>query len=60
MKAVKKSSKCPSGPVFIMAPRRPDPETAQFEERRTGGFIFENEWQSFRTRQNRGSSATTQ
>lgn len=25
----------------------------QFEERWTGGFIFENEWQSFRTRQNR-------
>ena len=24
-----------------------------FEERWTGGFIFENEWQSFRTRQNR-------
>jgi site-specific DNA-methyltransferase (adenine-specific)/adenine-specific DNA-methyltransferase len=24
-----------------------------FEERRTGSFIFENEWQSFRTRQNR-------
>jgi DNA modification methylase len=25
----------------------------EFEERWTGGFIFENEWQSFRTRQNR-------
>ena len=25
----------------------------QFEERWTGGYIFENEWQSFRTRQNR-------
>jgi hypothetical protein len=24
-----------------------------FEERWTGGYIFENEWQSFRTRQNR-------
>jgi hypothetical protein len=23
-----------------------------FEERWTGGYIFENEWQSFRTRQN--------
>lgn len=25
----------------------------EFEERRTGGYIFENEWQSFRTRKNR-------
>jgi site-specific DNA-methyltransferase (adenine-specific)/adenine-specific DNA-methyltransferase len=25
----------------------------EFEERRTGSYIFENEWQSFRTRQNR-------
>jgi site-specific DNA-methyltransferase (adenine-specific)/adenine-specific DNA-methyltransferase len=25
----------------------------QFEERWTGSYIFENEWQSFRTRQNR-------
>jgi site-specific DNA-methyltransferase (adenine-specific)/adenine-specific DNA-methyltransferase len=27
--------------------------TPDFEERWTGGYIFENEWQSFRTRQNR-------
>ncbi len=26
---------------------------AEFEERWTGGYIFENEWQSFRTRQSR-------
>jgi site-specific DNA-methyltransferase (adenine-specific)/adenine-specific DNA-methyltransferase len=25
----------------------------QFEERWTGGYIFENEWQSFRTRRSR-------
>ena len=30
-----------------------------FEERWTGGFIFENEWQSFRTRQNRALELTT-
>ena len=30
-----------------------------FEERWTGGFIFENEWQSFRTRQNRELELTT-
>lgn len=34
---------------------RPQGELAlpEFEERWTGGYIFENEWQSFRTRQNR-------
>jgi DNA modification methylase len=31
----------------------------QFEERWTGGFIFENEWQSFRTRQSRDLDLTT-
>ena len=30
-----------------------------FEERWTGGFISENEWQSFRTRQNRTLEMTT-
>ena len=28
-------------------------ELQEFEDRWTGGYIFENEWQSFRTRQNR-------
>ena len=32
---------------------------AEFEERWTGGFIFENEWQSFRTRQNRELDLST-
>ncbi|WP_160285696.1 DNA methyltransferase [Pseudomonas knackmussii] len=31
----------------------------EFEERWTGGYIFENEWQSFRTRQNRNLELTT-
>jgi site-specific DNA-methyltransferase (adenine-specific)/adenine-specific DNA-methyltransferase len=31
----------------------------QFEERWTGGYIFENEWQSFRTRQNRNLELAT-
>jgi site-specific DNA-methyltransferase (adenine-specific)/adenine-specific DNA-methyltransferase len=31
----------------------------KFEERWTGGYIFENEWQSFRTRQNRDLELTT-
>jgi hypothetical protein len=30
-----------------------------FEERWTGGYIFENEWQSFRTKQNRNLELTT-
>lgn len=28
-------------------------ETGQWEERWTGGYVFENEWQSFHTRKNR-------
>ncbi len=34
-------------------PPQGDLALPQFEERWTGGYIFENEWQSFRTRQNR-------
>ena len=42
---------------------RPSPSgrgsNTEFEERWTGGFIFENEWQSFRTRQSRALELTT-
>ncbi len=31
----------------------------EFEERRTGGYIFENEWQSFRTRKSRDLELVT-
>jgi site-specific DNA-methyltransferase (adenine-specific)/adenine-specific DNA-methyltransferase len=34
-------------------------EVVEFEERWTGGYIFENEWQSFRTRRNRDLELTT-
>ena len=34
-------------------------ELPQFEDRWTGGYIFENEWQSFRTRQSRELELTT-
>ena len=34
-------------------------EFIEFEERRTGAFIFENEWQSFRTRKDRSLELTT-
>jgi hypothetical protein len=37
----------------------PQGELPAFEERWTGGYIFENEWQSFRTRQNRDLELTT-
>jgi site-specific DNA-methyltransferase (adenine-specific)/adenine-specific DNA-methyltransferase len=35
------------------------PAMPDFEERWTGGYIFENEWQSFRTRQSRELELTT-
>ncbi len=34
-------------------------EFIDFEERWTGAYVFENEWQSFRTRQNRNLDLTT-
>ena len=37
----------------------PDEAPLQFEERWTGGYIFENEWQSFRTRKQRELELTT-
>lgn len=52
--------KVPVDSGFAMAASLPGLEPPQaelalpdFEERWTGGYIFENEWQSFRTRQNR-------
>ena len=52
--------KVPVNAGFMMAASLPGLEPPQaelvlpeFEERWTGGYIFENEWQSFRTRQNR-------
>lgn len=40
-------------PGFEPAQRELDLTSDDFEERWTGAYIFENEWQSFRTRQNR-------
>lgn len=34
-------------------------EFVEFEERWTGSYIFENEWQSFRTRKNRALELTS-
>ncbi len=34
-------------------------EFIEFEERWTGAYVFENEWQSFRTRQNRALELTS-
>ncbi len=38
---------------------KPVGEREEYEERWTGGFIFENEWQSFRTRKNRDLELTS-
>jgi site-specific DNA-methyltransferase (adenine-specific)/adenine-specific DNA-methyltransferase len=40
-------------------PARGELAVPDFEERWTGGYIFENEWQSFRTRQCRDLELTT-
>ena len=39
-------------------PHSTSPQT-EYEDRWTGGFIFENEWQSFRTRKNRDLELTS-
>lgn len=36
-----------------------DPSNTEFEEKWTGGYIFENEWQSFRTRKDRNLELTS-
>ncbi len=36
-----------------------NPSKMEFEEKWTGGYIFENEWQSFRTRKNRELELTS-
>ena len=50
-----------SGVASLPGIEAPQGELAlpQFEERWTGGYIFENEWQSFRTRQSRDLELTT-
>lgn len=35
------------------------PDTGKIEEQWTGDYIFENEWQSFRTKQNRKLELTS-
>ena len=40
-------------PLPGMEPGQKESPVPEFEERWTGGYIFENEWQSFRTRQSR-------
>jgi site-specific DNA-methyltransferase (adenine-specific)/adenine-specific DNA-methyltransferase len=41
------------GVATLPEPAQDELAIPEFEERWTGGYIFENEWQSFRTRQNR-------
>ena len=40
-------------PALVRTAYPTDVEQVDFEERWTGSYIFENEWQSFRTRKNR-------
>ena len=48
------------GAVALPGFEPPQGELAmEFEERWTGGYLFENEWQSFRTRQSRDLELTT-
>ena len=36
-----------------------NPDTGEWEERWTGDYIFENEWQSFRTKKDRSLELTS-
>ena len=47
------------GVAFLPGMEPPQGELPAFEEQWTGGYIFENEWQSFRTRQNRNLDLKT-
>ena len=64
----KKISKVPKGagvtvqghlPGQAPPQRELDLPAAEFEERWTGSYVFENEWQSFRTRRNRDLEMTS-
>jgi len=48
-----------TAPLPGLEPPQTELALQQFEEHWTGGYIFENEWQSFRTRQNRNLELTT-
>jgi len=43
-------------PTLVRTAHATNVEQVDFEERWTGSYIFENEWQSFRTRKNRAGS----
>ncbi len=49
---------CGGSPPLSEREQAPALQT-EYEERWTGGFIFENEWQSFRTRKNRDLELTS-
>lgn len=53
VKVQKGSGLSPVQPPPDFEPAQGEKVMPQFEEIWTGGYIFENEWQSFRTRQNR-------
>jgi hypothetical protein len=39
--------------------RVPDPDTGEWQEQWTGDYVFENEWQSFRTKKDRSLELTS-
>ena len=47
------------GQIYKTSKVRIQNENGEWEDRKTGEFIFENEWQSFRTRQNRALELTS-
>jgi DNA modification methylase len=59
IKVPKSSGLSAVGPQPGFEPPQGESIPQDFEERWTGGYIFENEWQSFRTRQNRQLELTT-
>jgi adenine-specific DNA-methyltransferase len=62
IKVMRDTGVAESSPGTPPSPPAPLPEgegSEEFEERWTGGYIFENEWQSFRTRRDRELELTT-
>jgi site-specific DNA-methyltransferase (adenine-specific)/adenine-specific DNA-methyltransferase len=49
----------PPAPLPLAGVGGQGPGEGTFEDRWTGGYIFENEWQSFRTRRSRDLELTT-
>ena len=49
----------PDGQPLLPGMKRDQPNLIEWEEQWTGDFVFENEWQSFRTKQDRSLELTS-